>query len=287
MTDPIMKSAAGDGVAIQTAHWPGRGRRVLCIHGLTANCRSFDRLAGTLTPAHALVALDLRGRGLSDKPAAGYSLKRHVADVRNVMDDRNIGGAVLMGHSLGAYISLAVAADCPQRVKGLILLDGGAPLSQNRWDHVEAAIKPSIDRLGLVFPSFEAYTAPLKQVPFLQPWTHYLDTYYAYDTEELPEGVRARTPPEPVREEIADIRKVDAAALYPKISCPVLILRAPRHLLSPEDLLLPEADVEAMLRDLAHATRVDIPGADHFSILFGEHPERDRAILSFLSELPD
>lgn len=285
MTDPIMKKAAGDGVAIQTARWPGKGRQVLCIHGLTANCRAFDRLAHGLTPAHTVVAVDLRGRGLSEKPATGYAIDRHVADIRCLMQSLGMDRVVLMGHSLGAYIALAAAAAYPERVSGLILLDGGAPLSADRWDHVEAAIQPSIDRLGRIFPSFADYTAPLKQVPFLQPWTAYMDAYYTYDTESLPEGVRARTPPEPVREEIANVRRAEAAVWYRRIRCPVLILRAPNGLISPEDLLLPEPAVDQMQRALPHAHRVDIPAANHFSIIFGDHPDRDRALLSFLDGL--
>ncbi len=45
MTEPIMKKAKGDGVQINLATWPGDAGPILCIHGITANCRCWDVLA--------------------------------------------------------------------------------------------------------------------------------------------------------------------------------------------------------------------------------------------------
>ena len=50
MIEPTMKRAKGDGVEIQLAIWEGKGDPVLCIHGLTANCRSWDRIASPWRP---------------------------------------------------------------------------------------------------------------------------------------------------------------------------------------------------------------------------------------------
>ena len=74
MTEPIMKKAKGDGIKIQLAVWEGKGKQILCIHGLTANSRFWDCLASALAPYHRVIAMDLRGRGLSDKPPKGYSI---------------------------------------------------------------------------------------------------------------------------------------------------------------------------------------------------------------------
>ena len=58
-----MKKVKGDGISIQLAVWEGRGNQVLCIHGLTANCRCWDVIASSLTPENKILAVDLRGRG--------------------------------------------------------------------------------------------------------------------------------------------------------------------------------------------------------------------------------
>jgi len=50
MSEPVMIKAKGDGVKIQVAVWEGKGKSILCVHGLTANCRCWDVLASSLSP---------------------------------------------------------------------------------------------------------------------------------------------------------------------------------------------------------------------------------------------
>ena len=49
---PIMVKVNGDGVKIQIAVWEGEGREILCVHGLSANCRCWDSIASALSPQH-------------------------------------------------------------------------------------------------------------------------------------------------------------------------------------------------------------------------------------------
>jgi pimeloyl-ACP methyl ester carboxylesterase len=228
--------------------------------------------------------MDLRGRGLSDKPPTGYSLQHHVRDLQGLFADCGLSQAVLMGHSLGAYISLAFAARYPERVKKLILMDGGGQLSDEQWDQVNIVIKPSLDRLGQVFPSFEDYVALLKAAPIFQPWTPVFETYFRYESEAVEGGVRSRINPDHIQEESQNMRQADPAEFYPRISCPVLILRATDGILSPEDQVLPETAADRMLSEIKDARRVDVSGTNHYSILMKPNEQRDEAILEFLME---
>ncbi len=284
MTEPIMKRVKGDGLEIQMAVWDGEGENIVCVHGLTANCRCWDEMASCLTPAHSFWAMDLRGRGLSDKPSSGYSLPHHVRDLHRLLEDCGLNQAVLMGHSLGAYISLAFAARYPERVKKLILMDGGGQLSDEQWDQVDIVIKPSLDRLGQVFASFEDYVALLKAAPILQPWTPAIEAYFRYESEEVEGGVRSRINPEHIQEESQNMRQAVPADYYSKISCPVLILRATDGILSPDDLVLPETAVDRMLSEIKDARSVDVTGTNHYSILMQPSEQRDEAILDFLTD---
>ena len=284
MTDWVMKRVNGDGVRIQLALKEGRGKPVVCVHGLTANCRCWDVVAAGLAPAHQVLAVDLRGRGLSDKPAGGYSVQQHVRDIAFLLDDLGLEKIVLMGHSLGAYISISFAAQHPGRVDKVILLDGGGQLEKTQWDKIDLAIKPSLDRLGQVFPSFEAYVENLKQAPVLQPWSQAIEDYFRYESETVEDGVRSRIHPEYIFEEIQNVHQLTPYECYPSLKCPVLILRATDGILTPDDLVLPEAAVERMLSEIADARRVDLPGTNHYSILFQPNTQRDQAIRKFLEE---
>ena len=284
MTEPIMKRAMGDGIEIQLAQWEGEEKAILCIHGITANCRCWDVIADALRPSHKVLAMDLRGRGLSGAPSTGYSMEHHCRDILAVLNDLGLEQVVLMGHSLGAFISLVFGAKYPERVDRIILVDGGGKLSEDQLVKVFAGIKPSLDRLGKVLPSFEAYLDLMKEAPFLKNWSQALETYYQYEVEEVAGGVRTRINPVHIEEERINLGKVDISQFYGEISCPVLILRATEGMLAWDDLLLPEDVTERMVREIANATRVDVDGTNHYTIVFQPNGERDRAIREFLRE---
>jgi pimeloyl-ACP methyl ester carboxylesterase len=284
MTEPIMQTVQGDGVKIQLAIREGRQENILCIHGLTANSRCWDPIVSALAPEYRVLALDLRGRGLSDKPPKGYSIPQHVEDIRHILREMGLGKVTLMGHSLGAYISLAFAARYPEHMKRLILVDAGGVLSQTRWNNIVSTLKPSLDRFGQVFPSTEAYLDLMKTVPFFKSWTPALDTYYRYEVEAVGGGVRSRIDPAHIQEERENLGKVDVSRFYEKISCPVLILRATEGMVAEDDLLLPQDVVERMVQKIPHARYVDIPGTNHYSIVFEQNEVRDSAILGFVAD---
>jgi len=284
MSDPVMRRTKGDGIQIQLAAWEGEGQLILCVHGLTANCRCWDLIASSLVPGNNILAMDLRGRGLSDKPASGYSLQHHIRDIVCLLDDLKQERIVLMGHSLGAFIALSFAAKYPERTEKIILMDGGGQLTQGQWDKVTLAIKPSLDRLGQVFPSFEAYVANMKLAPFLQPWSQALEDYFRYEAELVEGGVRSRINPANILEEAQNIQQETPSKYYSKVTCPVLILRATDGILSNDDLVLPESAVDRMVSEIPNARRADINGTNHFSILFQPHEARDKAIREFLEK---
>jgi len=282
-----MRKGKGDGVEINLAVWEGEGNDILCIHGLTANCRCWDGIASSLSPLHRVWAMDLRGRGFSEKPSSGYSIDHHCRDIRALLGHLGIKRIALMGHSLGAYIALAYAAKYPEQVGNLILIDGGGKLSPEQAARVFAGIKPSLDRLGQVFPTFEAYIDNMKKAPFLQPWSPLMDAYFRHEAEMFPGGVRSRIQPAHIQEEASNLNRFEAEPLYRQIQCPALILRAPEGMLAKDDILLPEEVMDKMIRKIPGAKRLDLPGTNHFSILFAPSAARDEGIRKFLKKSID
>lgn len=285
MTDPKMVRTRGDGIHIQLAVWEGEGKTILCVHGLTANCRCWDLIASELSPKYHVIAMDLRGRGLSDKPDTGYSVEQHMGDIHALLEEQGIDSVTLLGHSLGAYISLAYAANYPEKVAGLILMDGGGHLKQEQWNRIAQAIKPSLDRLGQISPSLEDYTAAIKKAPFLQPWLPTLEAYFRYEIENAQGGIRSMVRLAHIQEEITNVHKLDTSQLYPCITCPVLVLRATDGIFTPDDVVLPEKIADQMSQEIPNALLIDIEGTNHFSILFQPNQIRKKSILDFLSSI--
>ena len=284
MSEPVMKKVNGDGVRINLAIWEGDGKNILCVHGITANCRCWDVLASALAPQHRVFAMDLRGRGQSEKPATGYALEHHMRDINCLLDDMGVDRAVIMGHSLGAFIALAFGAEYAHRVDRLILVDGGGDLSQEQLDNVFVGIKPALDRLGQVFPSEEAYLKKMSEAPYIQPWSSAIETYYRNEIEPVEGRVRTNIQPAHIQEEAINIRKVKCAPIYPKVKSKVLILRATNGLLSQDDILLPEDVIDKMIREIPDARRFDVIGMNHYGIIFQSHAARDQTIRDFLEE---
>jgi pimeloyl-ACP methyl ester carboxylesterase len=283
MSEPKTRQAKGDGITIQLAEWPGAEKTILCVHGLSANCRWWDIIATALAPQYHVLALDIRGRGLSDKPSTGYSLAHHGRDIQALLDDLSLDRVVLMGHSLGAFIASAFAAEHPDRVERLILVDGGGQLSAEQSTKVLAGVKPSVDRLGRLFPSFEASLHYLKQSLPVRPWLPSLDIPYRYDTEEVGGGVRCRVQLEHIQEEISNLSLEDVTRFYPKLCCPVLILRATEGMFTEDDLLLPQDVVQRMLQEIPRAQCVNVPACNHYTIVFRDSKKRDQALRAFLA----
>lgn len=101
-----------------------QGEAVVLVHGLGRNgARDWARVVPALAPHYDVFALDLPGFGASDKGNELYSPENYVRVLDTVVAPRVGRPFHLVGHSMGAAISLAYAAEHPQRLKQLVLAD--------------------------------------------------------------------------------------------------------------------------------------------------------------------
>jgi pimeloyl-ACP methyl ester carboxylesterase len=166
-------------------HNPKGSPTLVLIHGLTANAHAFDGLiAHGLTKHFHLISPDLRGRGLSSKPAFRYTLEDHAQDILGLLDHLNIDKALLGGHSYGGLLSVYLAANYPERVEKLIILDAAAEMNPN----APAMLGPTLSRLDKTFPSYESYLAEMKASPQNTFWDKNMETYYRADAHTREDG---------------------------------------------------------------------------------------------------
>jgi len=112
---------------LSCAEWhPGAATTVLALHGLTGTSQVWAALADAL-PGYRVVAPDLPGRGGSLHTAAGAGLAGHAAAVVALADDLGLSDVTLVGHSMGAFLAPLVAAGLGDRVRKVVLADGGVP----------------------------------------------------------------------------------------------------------------------------------------------------------------
>ena len=138
----VVEVAPGD--RIHFLDWGGVGEPgVLLIHGLSNTAWSWAPVARRLRSAAHIVAMDLRGHGLSDAPTSGYDPAGFAADVTAVAEGAGLlsgtgDRVVLAGHGFGAIVAAWAAESLGERCAGLVLVDGG-------WESIEAASGMDLD----------------------------------------------------------------------------------------------------------------------------------------------
>jgi len=100
---------------------------LLLTHGYTGSARDWAKVVGPLSQKHAVITWDILGHGAAESPddPAAYSVPRTIAQMLRLIDAASLERAVLVGHSLGGFLSLEFLLAHPERVAALVLVDTG------------------------------------------------------------------------------------------------------------------------------------------------------------------
>ncbi len=105
----------------------GHGPAVILLHGYGETGDMWAPLADDLMRDHTVIVPDLRGLGLSSKPAGGYDKKNQGVDMLGVLDALHIGKVDLVTHDIGNMVGYAFAAENPGRVTRFVIMDAPLP----------------------------------------------------------------------------------------------------------------------------------------------------------------
>ena len=148
-----------NGLRFHALDWSGQGEWIVCLHGLASQAHIWDLLAPHLTDSFRVIAIDQRGHGLSDKPDSGYDWATVTSDLDAILSalDASREQVILAGHSWGGNVALQYAVDHPDRVRGLVLIDGGFLQVGDRvdWPSTEKFLEPP-DLIGTPVDEFRA-----------------------------------------------------------------------------------------------------------------------------------
>lgn len=251
-------------------------RASLAIHGITANGRSWDTVAAHL-PERRMIAPDLRGRGRSNRLPGPYGLRTHAADLAALVDADGGGPRTVIGHSMGAFVAVALAGARPDLVGRLVLVDGGFPLALPPGvasvDDLDLGVLlgPAAQRLAMEFADADAYLEFWRAHPsFARDWSPAVEAYARYDLDGEAPHLRPSA--------LADAMLEDGAELYGpdwyldalrSLRMPVTVLRAPRGLLDADPLYAAGAleDFRALVPQLEV---LGVDDVNHYTILFAD-----------------
>jgi len=103
----------------------GRGPAVLLIHGIGDSSATWDPVLSRLARRHTVIAPDLLGHGLSDKPRGDYSIGGFACGMRDLLSVLGIERVTVVGHSLGGGVAMQFAYQFPERCERLVLVGTG------------------------------------------------------------------------------------------------------------------------------------------------------------------
>jgi pimeloyl-ACP methyl ester carboxylesterase len=281
----LEQSFPGPEGTLNAASGHAAGPPLLFLHGVTRRWQDFLTLLPALAGRWHIHALDFRGHGSSARAANRYRVVDYVADAVSLLHNRITEPAVIYGHSLGALVAAAVAAEQPERVRAVVLEDPPAPalienIRQTPFFNLFAGLH---ELAGSTQPVSEI-ARQLADVRLPGADGHSVRLGKLRDATALRFGARClRDLDVDVLRPLLDgswLTGYDWDRLLRGVRCPALLLRADEMCGG----MLAVADADAMTERLADVTRVDLPACGH--LIHWEQPEKTlRYVVGFLESV--
>lgn len=247
---------------------------IVLLHALTANRTVWRPLARAL-PSLRLVAPDLRGRGGAFLVAGDSSVEQHAADVRCVLGELGLDRAIIVGHSLGAVVAVALARLVPQRCAGLVLLDGAldvrprgdGPLPGSDED-TEALICSAKDRLRRTYASTGEHREYWRRRPAVgRYWSPDLEDHLDASLVGEPPSLRVAVNADAVAADLRDLAGTRHRIRQDtELKVPTILLRAARDTQDDPRGTYDAEDVADLVERHDWFDSVEVAGVNHATI---------------------
>lgn len=231
---------------------------VVLLHGWGASADTMRSIYDALSPTHRVVALDFPGFGRSSPPPGAWGVGQYRDLVLAWLDSLGIQRCAIIGHSFGGRVGIRIAAEQPERVSQLVLVDsaGIRPIPTLQQSILRAAARGA--RLVLSAPGLGALRGQ------------------AEETARARFGSTDYQSAGPLRETFVKVVNEDLQPYLPRIAAPTLLVWGEL------DDATPLADARLMEKLIPDAGLVVFAGAGHFSYL--DRPaEFARVVRTFLA----
>ncbi|MBY7144533.1 alpha/beta hydrolase [Virgibacillus sp. NKC19-3] len=266
-----------NGKMIQVTDYPGKKDPIIAIHGLTGTYKNMHYYAEKFKGDYRFIAVDLRGRGNSDALDANPSIFKHADDIIGLVEVLAIGNPILMGHSMGAFIS-AIFASKMDSVKGVILLDGAAKMSERQRD----IVKPSLERLSKLYVSKEQYVGEIKDI-YLNlgiTWSEPLKNAVEYEVEQVGNHWENKSNQAAINADFESFYTFNPEQVCSQIYCPMLLVYAEGNIGSMSPLFYLKDYNET--RKYTKQLETVISDCNHYTMVSEKRDYINREIDSFL-----
>ena len=255
-----------NGIKLHYIDHGGEKPILLLMHGLTANAHAFDGLmAAGLGNDFRVICPDFRGNGLSDKPAFSYSAEDHVQDILGLIGHLGEKSVFLGGHSFGGYMAFYIAANYPEVVTKLVILDAAKAMNPM----APQMLSKALSRLDVTYTNFDDYIAHVKKAPYLDFWDPAMLSYYRADVQDLHDGgVKPHANLMTITEKSMALAAVPWSDLIAQIPAPTILINALDNYTMDEPLL-PDMIARETVEMMQNAKYAGVDG-NHQTMLYGK-----------------
>ncbi|MCC9607784.1 alpha/beta hydrolase [Blastopirellula sp. JC732] len=254
-----------DGVKIRYVE-QGYGEPVVLLHGFTRNIEHGwinYKLFDHLSELYRVIAMDARGHGKSDKPHGDVYGKQMYGDVVRLLDHLKIESANLVGYSMGGRMALNTTIHFPERVRSTLLLAAGAGRPGDAVELWED-LQDSLTSHGQLHPLMKVLWSSRNPPSERQLAAMNANLMEGNDPLALAAVARGYWELGVTAEQVAAIQ-------------------TPLQVVIGEEDAAARLDADRLCDDSSHATRVDVSGADHFTLLL--KPQLGNYIVDFLQQV--
>ena len=262
---PQDKTVMANGMKLHYLDWGTVGKpTMVLIHGLRGHAHAWDDFSAAVCQNYHVLALDQRGRGDSDWAKDGdYTTDAYIADLAGFCEELKLDPFILVGHSMGGRNAMTFAAQYPDRIQKLVVVDMGPTLNPEGGKRIS-------DEMKAVPEEFDSLDSVVEYMAKGNRFAsdRVMRRRLLYATRELSGGKIGWRYDLAIREARRQGTVPPSADLWPvivNITSPTLIVRGA------ESDILPRETVDRMVKEMPDARMVEVSKAGH--MVFEDNPD--------------
>jgi len=237
----------------------GQGPAVVLLHGFGDTGDMWAPLAADLARDHTVVVPDLRGMGLSSRPAGGYDKRTQAADIRSVLTALGLDRAAVVGHDIGTMVAYAYAARYPEKTEKLVVMDAPVP-GIPPWDSIVRL--PALWHFDFGGPDAERLVAGRERIYLDRFWNEFAGDRTKIDEATRQHYAKLYARPGAMRAAFAQFTSIrqdaedNKLAMATKLGMPVLAIGGEKSFGANEAVVMRNAATDV--------TELVVPNAGHW-----------------------
>ena len=242
-----------------------KGTPVIFMHGISDSWHSFEKILPLLPESIHAFSVTHRGHGNSSKPVSGYHPKDFAADVAAFIQQKKLGSAIVVGHSMSGIIAQQFALDYPHLLKGLVIIASDPDIVNNPG---MPEFQKEVEKLGDKID--RAFMIDFQKATLNKP----IDSDYF----ELLVDESMKMPSSAFKAAFSELTKVNYVAELKKIKAPVLILWGDA------DAFFLRRGQELLKKNISQAKHITYQGTGH-AIHWEEPVKFTKDITEFINSI--